>query len=165
MSLLKSFILLKIISFDKISTGVVFSKAFRKYNLCQLPWQLEYSKVSCCLHFKLSDLGVLRDHILRVTQLQGHIREHSQITQPFTQWFLGNSSDPVVLRDTSSDPGVLWDNSSDPGVLRDNSSDPGVLWDNSSDPGVLWDNSSDPGVLWASSVASVNGVWEGLKIA
>ena len=67
--LLKSFILFKINSFDYIFTEVVFSKKFRKHNLRQLPWQLEYSEVSHCLHFKLSVLGVLQDHILQVTQL------------------------------------------------------------------------------------------------
>ena len=61
--------------------------------------------MSRCLHFKLSVLGVLRDHILRVTQL-GHSREYSRINQLFTHAFLGNSSDPGVLRDNSSVAGV-----------------------------------------------------------
>ena len=56
--------------------------------------------MSRCLHFKLTVLGVLRDHTLRVTQL-GHSREYYWITRPFTHAFLGNSSDPGVLRDKS----------------------------------------------------------------
>ena len=46
-------------------------------------------------------------YILRVTQLSVLL-----ITRPFTYAFLGNSSDPGVLRDNSSDPGVPRDNSS-----------------------------------------------------
>ena len=57
--------------------------------------------MSRCLHFKLSVLGVLRDHILRVTQL-GLSREYSRITQLFIHALLGNSSAPGVLRDNSS---------------------------------------------------------------
>ena len=61
--------------------------------------------MSRCLHYKLSGHGVLRDHILRVTQM-GLYREFSWITRPFTHAFLGNSSNMGVLRDNSSVAGV-----------------------------------------------------------
>ena len=46
----------------QISTEVVFSKTFRKYNLRQLLWQLEYSEVSRRLHYKWSESGVHREY-------------------------------------------------------------------------------------------------------
>ena len=63
--------------------------------------KLEYSEVSRRLHFKLGDLGLLLDHILRVTQL-GHSQEYSRITWPYTHIFLVNSSGSGVLRYNSS---------------------------------------------------------------